>query len=78
MLIPGYRKPGGYAIYIFYIGVMLIVAILIFYIQQNIQATQSTNSQTNDIDKAVGLVFPQIAEGGFKIIFKHKKIFNTC
>jgi len=36
---------------------MFIITVLVFDVQQNINAAQCTDSQTNDIDKAEGLIF---------------------
>jgi hypothetical protein len=55
---------------------MLIVTVLIFYVQQDIQATQRTNGQANDINEAETFVFQQKPERGFEIIFEHKTSFR--
>ena len=53
------------------IFMMFVIAVLVLYIQQYIQATQSANSQTNNIDKAEGFIFQQEANGDLEIIFYH-------
>jgi hypothetical protein len=63
---------------------VLIVAVLILHVQQNIQTAQGAGGKTDNIDKTESLVFQQEANGGFEIAFYHgndlslKSIRNCC
>src|ERR1700748_737322 len=65
------RGTHVHPINILRIGLMPVIAVLVLYIQQDVEAAESTGGKAENIDKAKGLVLQQEPDRCFKIAFQH-------
>jgi len=50
---------------------MFVIAVLILYVKQDIQAAQGSGGKADNVNEAETLILQQKTHSGFKVTFKH-------